>query len=102
MDLGISEQQEMLLYKACRDHDGVVPVSLARQMYSSKSAAHSAIDKLELAGYIEHLTPGFWKVVKVTPDIKQELKQEDVKVEKSENKQKANVGSESEYNIVEN
>jgi len=75
MDLGISEQQELLLYKACEQYNGRLKVELARSMYSSKNTAHSAIDKLELAGYIERVTPGVWKVVKVTDDIKQELKQ---------------------------
>lgn len=74
MDLSISEQQEILLYKACKEHNGRLPVELARGMYSSKNTAHSAIDKLELAGYIEFETPGVWSVVKVTDDIKEELK----------------------------
>jgi len=64
------------LYKAVRNHNGVLPVKLAESMYSSKSTAHSAIDKLELAGYIERKTPGYWKVVKITEDIKQEIKHE--------------------------
>lgn len=75
MDLGISEQQELLLYKACEEYNGRLKIGLARNMYSSKNSAHSAIDKLELAGYIERVTPGVWKVIKVTDDIKQELKQ---------------------------
>lgn len=75
MDLNISEQQEIMLYKAVKDNNGVLSAKMAESMYSSKSTAHSAIDKLELAGYIERYTPGYWKVVKVTHDVKEEIKQ---------------------------
>jgi len=101
MDLGISEQQEMLLFKACKEHNGILPVSLARSMYSSKSAAHSAIDKLELAGYIERHAPGYWKVVKVTNDIKSELKQRENIEEESKSDKEKKVKSNSGYEIVQ-
>lgn len=73
MDLSISDQQEMLLFKACKDYSGVLPVRLAEDMYSSKSSARSAVDKLRMAGFIELKTPGYFEVVKVTSDIKREL-----------------------------
>jgi len=101
MDLGISEQQEMLLFKACKDHNGVLPVSLARSMYSSKSSAHGAIDKLELAGYVERHAPGYWKVVKVTNDIKRELKQFEESEESEEHGSKDLTESDSSYEIIQ-
>jgi len=73
MDLSLSEQQEMLLYKAVKDYKGTLPVRVARDMYSSKSAAHSALDKLKMADFIEFKTPGYFKVVKIPHSVKKEL-----------------------------
>lgn len=86
MDSALSEQQEMLLFKACKDNRGVVSRNLAERMYSSKSSAKSAVQKLEVFDYIQLTSPGHWKVVKLPNDIKRELKaiQED-----TEEKQKA-------------
>lgn len=101
MELKPTEQQEMLLYKACKEHQGTVPVTLARQMYSSKSSAHSAIDRLELAGYIEYMTPGYFKVVKVTRDVKEQLKMMEENSSSNEDDGKGSNVSESSFEIVQ-
>ena len=75
MDSNLSKEQEMLLFKACKDNDGVLSIHLARQMYSSNNTAKSAINKLELFDFIEQSSPGYWKVVKLPNDIKRELDQ---------------------------
>jgi len=74
MDSSLSENQELLLFKACKDNNGVVTRDLAERMYSSKSSAKSAIKKLELFDHIEYSAPGVWKVTEVPRDVKQELK----------------------------
>jgi len=74
MDKSLSEQQELLLYKACKDKNGTLPVRMAEQMYSSKSSARSAIDKLRLYDYVELQTPGYFRVVKLPSHLKEELK----------------------------
>jgi len=74
MDRSLSEQQEMLLFKAVKDRAGTLPVKLAEDMYGSKSSARSAVDKLRLFGYVELKTPGYFKVVKLPSHLKQELK----------------------------
>lgn len=74
MDKSLSEQQEMLLFKACKDKGGTLPVKMAEDLYSSKSSARSAIDKLRMFGYIELKTPGYFSVVKLPSSIKRELK----------------------------
>jgi predicted transcriptional regulator of viral defense system len=71
----ISEQMEMLLWKAVEDRNGVVSIRMAEQLYSTKSSAKSAIQKLELLDYIERTSPGHWKVIKLPSDIKRQLKQ---------------------------
>lgn len=74
MKKSLSEQQEMLLFKACKDRNGVLPVQMAEDMYSSKSSARSAIDKLRLWDYISLKTPGYFKVEKLPHSVKRELK----------------------------
>lgn len=74
MDSGLSENQELLLFKACKDRQGTVNRELAERMYSSKSSAKSAIKKLELFDYLELTAPGVWKVTKLPNDVKRELK----------------------------
>lgn len=103
MDLSISEQQEILLYKAVKDYDGVVSISLAKSMYSSSTTAKKAIDKLKLAGYIEYKTPGYWDVVKVTQDVKEEIKHEDKDVDVENSEGGGSIGSRdsgSEYEMT--
>lgn len=88
MDSTLSEQQEMLLFKACKDLDGAVTRDLAERMYSSKSSAKSAIKKLELFEYIELTAPGHWRVTKLPNDVKRELKamQEDTEEQQAPEK----------------
>jgi len=75
MDLSLTEKQEILLYKACKNNNGKISMRLARVTYSSKNSAKSAIDKLKMNDYISQISPGYWRVEKVTDDVKQELKQ---------------------------
>jgi len=74
MDSSLSENQEMLLFKACKDKNGVITMRLAKKIYSSNGSAESAVKKLELFEYTERTAPGCWKVVKLPNDIKRELK----------------------------
>jgi len=46
-------------------------MELARKLYSSKSSAQSAVQKLELLGYIKNTAPGAFKVEKITPDVRE-------------------------------
>jgi len=73
MKTSISEQQELLLLKACQN-GGQFSIGLAEQLYSSKQSAQSAVQKLEVLGFIENSAPGYFKVVKVTSDVRQYLK----------------------------
>ena len=72
----ISEQMEMLLWKGAVDRNGVVSIQMAEQLYSSKSSAKSAIQKLELLDYIERTSPGYWKIKKMPDDLKKQVKQQ--------------------------
>lgn len=72
----ISEQMEMLLWKGAVDRNGVVSIEMAKQLYSSKSSAKSAIQKLELLDYIERTSPGYWKIKKMPDDLKKQVKQQ--------------------------
>jgi len=74
MDSSLSEKQELLLFKACKEKEGVVTKYLAEKMYGSSATAKSAIEKLELFNYIESTAPGTYKVVKLPNDVKRELK----------------------------
>lgn len=98
MDLSLSEQQEMLLYKALKDHQGTLPVRMARDMYSSKSSAHSALDKLKLAGFIDFKTPGYFKVVKIPHGVKKELP-EDIREKLDDSGNKKEYESETEKSV---
>ena len=64
------------MYKAIKDYGGTLPVRVARDMYSSKSSAHSALDKLKMADFIEFKTPGYFKVIKIPYGVKKELPEE--------------------------
>jgi hypothetical protein len=75
MDKSLSEQQEQLLFMACKSNGGVLPVKMATDLYSSKSAAKSALNKLRLFDYISLKTPGYFEVDKLPRGVKQELKE---------------------------
>lgn len=94
MDKSLSETQEMLLFKACKDKGGTLPVTMAESMYSSKSSARSAIDKLRLYDYVELKTPGYFRVIKLPSNIKNELKSLD---DGSESDDDSSDSSESEF-----
>lgn len=77
MDLSLTEKQEILLYKACKNHGGTLSIRLAKSTYSSGNSAKRAIDKLKMNDYITQISPGYWRVEKVTDDVEQELRQLD-------------------------
>lgn len=74
MDKSLTEKEEMLLYRAAKKNGGTLSVSMAEAMYSSKSSARSAIDKMRLFDYLELKTPGYFTIVKLPANLKQELK----------------------------
>jgi len=76
MDLNISEQQEMLLLRACQNNHGTLTIETARKLYSSKNSAKSAVQKLESLGYIEKSGIGAFKVKRVTRDVEDLLEDE--------------------------
>jgi len=73
VDKSLSEQQEQLLFMACKNNGGRLPVKMATDLYSSKSSAKSALNKLRLFDYIELETPGYFEVVKLPHNVKREL-----------------------------
>jgi len=84
MDKNLSEQQELLLYKAAKDRDGKLSMTLARNMYSSNNSAKNAVTKLEMFGYIENYAPGYFRIKKLPNHIKRELA-EDTETETLQN-----------------
>lgn len=73
MDRTPSEQQELLLLKACKDNHGTLTMGLARRLYSSNNSAKSAVQKLEALNYIEKNGVGAFKVIQVTKDVEEML-----------------------------
>lgn len=104
MEIRPSEQQELLLLKACREYDGRLPMSLARQLYSSNNSAKNAVTKLEALGYIERTSPGYWKIIKVTDDVKEMIKDDQHKTKETASTNPANKNNQEseEYEIVKN
>lgn len=95
MDTSPSEQQELLLLKACKDNHGTLTMELARRLYSSNNSAKSAVQKLEALDYIERKGVGAFQVVQVTRDVKEMLKdqkhsEEQTSEEEVEKKKKEN------------
>jgi len=88
MDTTPSEQQELLLLKACRERHGRISMTLAKQLYSSKNSAKNAVTKLEALNYIERTAPGQFKVIKVTNDVREMIK--DDKFEQESEKEEVN------------
>jgi len=75
MDRSPSEQQELLLLKACKDNHGTLTMELARSLYSSNNSAKSAVRKLEALDYIERKGVGAFKVVQVTTDVEDSVRE---------------------------
>lgn len=75
MDRTPSEQQELLLLKACKDNHGTLTMELARRLYSSNNSAKSAVQKLEALDYIERNGVGAFKVIQVTKDVEEMLRE---------------------------
>lgn len=101
MEIRPSEQQELLLLKACREYDGRLPMSLAKQLYSSGNSAKNAITKLEALGFIERTSPGYWKVVKVTDDVRDMVKDDQHKPSAAESSENSvSQTSEEDFEVV--
>lgn len=73
MDRSLSEQQETLLFMAVKNNGGIVSMQMAEQLYSSKSSAKSAVNKLRMFDYVELKTPGYFRVVKLPRSVKEEI-----------------------------
>lgn len=78
----LSDEKKLLLMKAV-ENDGRVKMSMAKQLYSSRSTAKSAISTLEFKGYLERDVPGVFKVVKIPDSVEQRIRerQEEEQVE---------------------
>jgi len=74
-------------------------MGLAEQLYSSKQSAQSAVQKLEVLGFVENSAPGYFKVVKVTNDVRQYLKGESS--DSSETKSSSESEEDSSYSAEE-
>jgi len=73
----------MLLFKGAQQ-GGKISITMAENLYSSKSSAKSAITSLEFQGFVERDVPGFFKIKKLPREIKERLEEE--RSEESEDK----------------
>lgn len=78
----LSDEKKLLLLKA-HENNGKLKMSMANQLYSSKSSAKSAVSSLEFKGYIERDVPGVFRVVKVPESVERRV-QDKREREKSE------------------
>lgn len=62
---------------AVKNNRGIVSMQMAEQLYSSKSSAKSAVNKLRMFDYVELKTPGFFEIVKLPYSVKKELPSND-------------------------
>lgn len=70
--MSMSEQKRMLLFKGAQ-HNGKVSITMANNLYSSKSQAKSAITSLEFKGYLKKDVPGYFKIKKLPRSVKERL-----------------------------
>jgi len=81
--MSLSEKKRMLLFKGAQQ-GGKISITMAENLYSSKSSAKSAITSLEFQGFVERDVPGFFKIKKLPREIKERLEEE--RSEESEDK----------------
>jgi len=62
----------MLLFQGAKGN-GKVSISMAKNLYSSKSQAKSAITSLEFQGYLEKDVPGYFRIKKLPREVKERL-----------------------------
>jgi predicted transcriptional regulator of viral defense system len=72
--MSLSEKKRMLLFKGAQT-GGKVSITMAENLYSSKSGAKSAITSLEFQGYLERDVPGFFEIKKLPRDVKERLQE---------------------------
>lgn len=70
----LSQKEQTLLLMAVKKNDGVVSMSLAKQVYNTSGSAKSAIQSFELHDLVERTAPGHWKIVKLPEDVKREIR----------------------------
>jgi hypothetical protein len=77
----LTDEKEKMLRDAVEMHDGVVKMSHAFNMYSSKEAAKNAVKTLEAYDFVEYDKPGYFEV-KALPEGLEDLESKlDQKVE---------------------
>lgn len=85
--MSLSDEKKLLLMKAV-ENDGKLKMSMAKQLYSSKSTAKSALSTLEFRGFLERDVPGVFKVVKVPDSVEQRLREKQESQDKTEKYEK--------------
>jgi biotin operon repressor len=70
--MSLSEKKRMLLFKGAQKN-GTVGISMAENLYSSRSQAKSAITSLEFQGYLKKHVPGYFKIKKLPRSVKERL-----------------------------
>ena len=77
----LTDEKEKMLRDAVQMHDGVLKMSHAFNIYSSKKAAKNAVKTLEAYDFVEYDKPGYFKV-KALPEGLEDLESKlDQKVE---------------------
>jgi len=79
MDTSLTEKQELILYKAVKDNNGVVQMSTAQAFYSSDNSARNALRRLSTLGFIEkkHNRVNQFDVVDLPREVGEELDHDD-------------------------
>jgi predicted transcriptional regulator of viral defense system len=72
--MSLSEKKRMLLFKGAQK-GGKISITMAENLYSSKSSAKSAITSLEFQGFVERDVPGFFRIKKLPRDVKERLQE---------------------------
>lgn len=69
--MAMSENRKLLLAIAARN-GGYLKAETARDLYSSKQSARSAIKSLELKGFLSRHEPGVFKLEKLPMSVRRE------------------------------
>lgn len=65
----LTEERRKLLVDSVKLHDGVLKMSHAFAIYSSKESAKSAVKSLESYGYVEYDRPGYFKIKELPEEL---------------------------------
>lgn len=69
--MGMSENRKMLLALAAKN-GGTLKMEMAQNLYSSDGAAKSAVQSLQLKGYLSFQAPGLFRLEKVPYEVREE------------------------------